>query len=111
MTSLINQTAHHPSLHLVPRMFLKPQKLIKYKFYTTVNPSGWIFTQLIAFFDGRAGGNQRQFIAIKQTARIQLSVLIVKHHVSFPAIHKSSHGDVATKKVGLLRQNGSHCKT
>ena len=109
MTSLINQTA----LHLVPRMFLKPlsQKLIKYKFYTTVNPSGWIFTQLIAFFDGRAGGNQRQFIAIKQTARIQLTVLIVKHHVSFPAIHKSSHGDVPTKKVGLLRQNGSHCKT
>ena len=46
------------------------------------------------------GGNQRQFIAIKQTARIQLTVLIVKHHVSFPAIHKSSHGDVGTKKVG-----------
>ena len=30
-----------------------------------------------------------------QTGRIQLTVLlVVKHHVSFPAIHKSSHGDV-----------------
>ena len=41
---------------------------------------------------GREGGNHRQFIAIMQTVRNQLTVL-VKHHMSFDPVHKSSHGE------------------
>ena len=51
------------------------------------------FTQIInCLLRAVGGGNQRQLNAIMQTGRIQLTVLVVKHHLSFPGNQKPWFG-------------------